>query len=267
MFFIFTILFLLLEIQGTNCESIRKVQLECPVGWYAFGLTGYQNQDYNANKRIYSLCLFCYNNQNDTKLHFEICRNNFEIDQGYEANTAYKVTSCYELGNTASESCKKFHSSSYCQMKMTFDTDAELKNSIKSLDIELCNHNTNEPIPVSTDLQCPGNSVLSKLYIKDNRFHTPNGTYFIKSNCTACNELEVKYHFTVCSPAHSPQVNDTLSYTIQTCQELASGNGGEKQNGNNCGYKLEKNQSNFNLQNLIPCKKDTSSNSPSDEVN
>ena len=112
-------------------------------------------------------------------------------------------------------------------MKMTFDTDAELKNSIKSLDIELCNHNTNEAIPVSTDLQCPGNSVLSKLYIKDNRFHTPNGIYSIKSNCTACNELEVKYHYTVCSPAHSPQVNDTL----------------------------------------IPCKKDTSSNSPSDEVN
>ena len=107
MFFIFTILFLLLEIQGTNCESIRKVQLECLVGWYAFGLTGYQNQDYNANKRIYSFCLFCYNNQNFTKLHFEICRNNFEIGQGHEPNTTYKVTPCYELVHAA-ESCKKF---------------------------------------------------------------------------------------------------------------------------------------------------------------
>ena len=44
----FTISFFMLQYQGTSCENVREVQLECPVGWRAFGLTGYQNQDKNA---------------------------------------------------------------------------------------------------------------------------------------------------------------------------------------------------------------------------
>ena len=101
------IMILVLTFNATNCENIREVQLECPVGWRAFIFTGYQNQDERANKNLHSFCLFCYNNQNFTKLHFEICRNNFEIGQGHEPNTTYKVTPCYELVHAA-ESCKKF---------------------------------------------------------------------------------------------------------------------------------------------------------------
>ena len=61
-----------------------------------------------------------------------------------------------------------------------------------------------------------------------NMFTTAKGLYNLTSNCIACREEDGKYHYTVCSPAHSPQVNDTLRYTTQTLHDFASKNGGEK---------------------------------------